>query len=158
MEVKILRFRVDLPQEFSGRGGQPTKLSKGSLTCFGRGRTVDSHAKEHKLLQRLVSAELDRRFPALEMIDGPVNVGIVIWCVRPKSHYSAKGLKSNVPFHQTGYPDVDKAARAILDTMSNRVFKDDCVVSTLVAKKRYTERRSNWISVCIEKESKEEIK
>lgn len=158
MEVKIVRFRVDLPQEFSGQGGQPTKLSKGSLTCYGKGRTADIHAREHKLLKQIVSAELDRRFPNLKRIDGPVRVGIVIWCVRLKSHYNSKGLKANAPVYQIAYPDIDKAARAILDTMSKRVFKDDCTVSTLVAKKRYTERCVNWISVCVEKEIEEEIK
>lgn len=70
----------------------------------------------------------------------PVSVSIVLFLPRPKGHFGAKGLKVSAPRNHTGKPDLDNAAKAILDAMTDFQFwKDDSIVCSLIISKMWTE-------------------
>jgi crossover junction endodeoxyribonuclease RusA len=66
------------------------------------------------------------------MFDGPVTVTLNFHLPRPVS------LPKKTIEH-TKRPDVDKLARAILDSLTGVFFKDDAQVVTLLATKRYAD-------------------
>lgn len=75
-------------------------------------------------------------------LDGPVEVTILFWLPRPRSHYGTgrnqHQVKSTAPRRPAGRPDVDKLARAVLDGLTmGGAFADDSQVVTLTAQKRY---------------------
>jgi len=80
-------------------------------------------------------------------LTGPVEMEIVFWLPRPKSHFRtgrhAGELKPNAPSHSTsaGQGDIDKLARCTLDGLSAKcggsVIADDSLVVKLSLEKRY---------------------
>lgn len=86
-------------------------------------------------------AALAMRARGLAMIEGPVEVSIHFVFKRPASHYgtgrNSEVVKPNAPKHHESKPDVDKLSRAILDSLSGTVIKDDCKVVRLHADKSY---------------------
>ena len=70
----------------------------------------------------------------------PLRVLIELFLPRPKAHFGAKGLKPNAPRWHTGKPDLDNAAKAILDAMTDFQFwKDDSLVFALEVCKEWTD-------------------
>lgn len=64
--------------------------------------------------------------------DGPVTVGLTFWFPRPKGHFTPRGiLKASAPRYHTVKPDVDKLARAVLDSLAHVAFSDDARVVAL---------------------------
>jgi Holliday junction resolvase RusA-like endonuclease len=67
-------------------------------------------------------------------IDGPVHVQIVLEVARPKSHYrangslSAAGRRALVPVRK---PDLDNAAKLVMDALNGRAYRDDVEVVSL---------------------------
>lgn len=83
---------------------------------------------------------------AWERIDNtPVDVTILILRRRPKHHYiagnPARPLRGNVPLTAApGVPDVDKAARLILDALTDAgMWRDDRLVSDLTIRRRWAD-------------------
>lgn len=88
---------------------------------------------------------LDGVTPYLDMWEGAVGVEIEFRFARPKGHYrtgkNAHVLRESAPLHPQVKPDVDKAARAVLDSLKAAgVVKDDARVTDLRAVKRYCRR------------------
>lgn len=78
-----------------------------------------------------------KEFHGLGIIE-PVTVRIDFHLPRPKSHYGKRGLKDSAPLHHTGKPDLDNAAKAVLDAMTDFQFwKDDSAVVRLVVTKSW---------------------
>jgi crossover junction endodeoxyribonuclease RusA len=77
--------------------------------------------------------------------DMPVAVIILIMKRRPKHHYiagnPARPLRGNVPLTAApGVPDVDKAARLILDALTDAgMWRDDRLVSDLTVRRRWAD-------------------
>jgi Holliday junction resolvase RusA-like endonuclease len=70
----------------------------------------------------------------------PLAVEIWLSMPRPKAHFGSKGLKPNAPDWHTQKPDLDNAAKAILDAMTDFQFwKDDSVVCNLTISKSWTD-------------------
>jgi len=73
----------------------------------------------------------------------PVAVEMTLWLPRPKSHYrtgasTAHLLAASAPRYPGGARwDVDKLARAVLDSIAGVLFGDDAQVADLTARKRY---------------------
>lgn len=78
-------------------------------------------------------------------IAGACTVDVVFALPRPKGHYgsgrNAHRLKPSAPAHPIARnkDDVDKLARAVLDSLAGIVFVDDGVVVGLRARKTYSE-------------------
>jgi Holliday junction resolvase RusA-like endonuclease len=83
------------------------------------------------------------RWQGMDIIAGPVE--LIIWfCVsRPKSHYrtgkNTQMVKASSPKHPVTRFDIDNYLKFIFDCMNGIVFKDDCQVVAVTAKKEYTE-------------------
>jgi crossover junction endodeoxyribonuclease RusA len=68
-----------------------------------------------------------------QQLTGPVSVSVCFALPRPKK-YQKRGLD---PAHCTA-PDIDKLLRAVLDALSQVVFRDDAQVVNVAAAKFYT--------------------
>lgn len=76
-------------------------------------------------------------------LDGPLSLILNFHLPRPKSHYRtgkrSAELRDNPPFYHTGKPDVDNAAKAIMDAMTQLAFwRDDSQVASCLITKTYT--------------------
>lgn len=71
----------------------------------------------------------------------PLQVEIQLFMPRPKAHFGAKGdVKPLAPQFHTQKPDLDNAAKAILDAMTDFQFwKDDSMVYRLEVSKDWTD-------------------
>lgn len=73
------------------------------------------------------------------LIDGPVQVCLTFHLLRPKSHFgsgkNSRRLKPSAPQRHTQTPDIDKLTRAVLDSLTGQVYRDDSQVSALRADK-----------------------
>jgi Holliday junction resolvase RusA-like endonuclease len=114
------------PKAFS-RGGRAGVYDPG--TAEGWKGQVAIAAKDHRPAQPLT---------------GPLSLILNFKMPRPKGHYRtgkrASELKDNTPFYHTGKPDVDNAAKAIMDAMTQLAFwQDDAQVASCLITKIYTQ-------------------
>lgn len=86
------------------------------------------------------AAEQMRRH-GFDLMDGAVWIDIAFHLIRPKSHFGSgknqRNIKPKSPTHHTQKPDIDKLTRAVLDSLSGQVFRDDSQVMQLVASKHW---------------------
>jgi len=110
---------------------------QGSKRHVGMGRMIES-CKALKPWRQTVITDA-QKLGITQPILTPVSVSLVFCFPRPKSHFKKNGdLCSSSPSHKTSKPDIDKLARAILDSLTLAgVFKDDAQVYSLTAAKRY---------------------
>jgi Holliday junction resolvase RusA-like endonuclease len=75
------------------------------------------------------------------LFTGPVLLDVVFSFTRPKSHYgtgrNADRLKPGAPRFHASKPDADKLARAIGDSLTGVVFRDDSQIGRLTVSKVY---------------------
>ncbi len=73
----------------------------------------------------------------------PYLLEVIFFFPRPKSHYGtgkkAGVLKDTAPVFHAGKPDVDKLVRAIGDSLTGIVVRDDSQIARVYAEKRYGE-------------------
>lgn len=70
----------------------------------------------------------------------PLKVSIVFAIPRPKGHFGKSGLRKSAPARHTGKPDLDNAAKAVLDALTDcQVWKDDSYIFDLRVRKMWTE-------------------
>lgn len=71
----------------------------------------------------------------------PLAVTITFRISRPGGHWNPKTgqLKASAPQFPAKKPDVDKLARATLDSLNGLVFDDDARIVELVVRKRFAE-------------------
>ena len=116
--------------------GQPA--SQGSKKHVGRGIMIDTDPRL-KSWRGLV-AEL---CPKGTFFDGPVRLTAVVQYLRPQSHYGRKKgeryLKDDAPHFKSSRPDADKIARAILDSLTGVLYKDDAQIVMLEIVKVYAD-------------------
>lgn len=129
---------------------------QGSKRHFGRGIMVESskHIKDWRAFARFKaeSAMQDK-----QLIDKPeaVCVGVMYTFERPQSHFLKAGLRFSSPNLHIGTPDVDKLQRALFDSMTGLVFKDDSQISKVIAFKMYGPISQTHVFVGVESEWKE---
>jgi Holliday junction resolvase RusA-like endonuclease len=106
---------------------------------FGKGRTYTDKAT--------ILAEKDVRAVWREggshrLPDGPVVAHIHICCERPQSHFTSKGALSATgrrsPF-PVRKPDLDNAAKLLLDSLNGLAYRDDSQVVELHVRRRWTD-------------------
>jgi crossover junction endodeoxyribonuclease RusA len=75
------------------------------------------------------------------LLEGGLAVRLLFVLPRPKGHYgtgrNAERLRLRAPAFPAVTPDIDKAARAVLDALTGVVMRSDAQVVTLHAEKRY---------------------
>lgn len=106
---------------------------QGSAKAFipkGWNRAIVTSANPNlKAWRALVTSEA-QRVAGDGQFTGPVAVGVAFFYQRPKS------LPKRV-LHNTKRPDVDKALRGILDSLSGVLYHDDAQVVRVLATKHY---------------------
>lgn len=117
-----------------------TPASQGSKSISRSGRVYDSDPKL-KAWRKLVAAEARKCLPTVPF-DCPVSVAMQFHYDRPKTR------KWDV--WKTSSPDIDKAARAVLDalTMSGMIVDDSRVVE-LTARKFFAFAEDPWTGVWV---------
>lgn len=120
------------------RGGVPT----GQIAVVDANKNAKSWQQEVRTAARnalLVLWEHSALFG--DLLDGPLNVSMVFYCRRPKSHFgtgrNSEVLKPNAPQFPTSKPDSLKLARGTEDALTGVVWHDDSQVVDLDVHKRY---------------------
>jgi Holliday junction resolvase RusA-like endonuclease len=79
-------------------------------------------------------------------LDGPLELNVTFVFPRPKSHYgtgrNAGTLKKTAPIWCATKPDVDKLVRAVADSMTGIVYRDDSQLVQVTAVKTYGQPRA----------------
>ena len=115
-------------------------VAQGSKRHVGRGIMVEDATRLKPWREALINAALNA-LPQ-EVFFGVVMVEILFSFPRPKSHFgtgrNAEILKPSSPHLKASAPDIDKLCRAVLDALVHAgTLRDDALVATLVATKRY---------------------
>lgn len=116
----------------------------------------DQQKKGLKDWENTVRMAAISRWQGREMIQGAVRINLIFQIKRPKNQLTSKGKRTKYyrPF-PTVKPDVDKLERAILDSLTGIVYKDDAQVVTGFHFKRYSELEGVWITISELKEDSE---
>lgn len=137
--------------------GEPA--SQGSKRAFvrgGRAVLVETSANTRPWRDSVKAAAIDAMTktqwhtawkgstPALDPpLTGPVSVELQLHYTRPRSHHRtgrwAHHLRPDAPEYVTKAPDIDKAARAILDALTGICYRDDSQVAVLYAVKLWAD-------------------
>ena len=117
----------------------------GGAVLMKNGRPViatrDSNVKSGPWMAavRFEAAEVYNERPLLR---GPVELSVIFYFARPKSHYgsgrNAGRLKPSAPLYHTQMPDLSKLIRTIEDALTGVIYKDDAQIS------RYGETGKDW--------------
>lgn len=132
-----------------------TPAPKGSARAIMRGgRAVSVPSGSNVNRDKLKSWDVCVRYQAVEAIvalgeaaptgplfvEVPVRVAITFRMQRPGSHWAKRGgLKPSAAALPSTKPDIDKLARATLDSLTGLIFDDDSRVAELVLRKVYAE-------------------
>lgn len=111
---------------------------QGSKRHVGGGRLIEQ-SKHLGPWRRTVIDALHESGMAQAKIDGPVSVQLSFHMPRPQYHYNKHGqIRVDALQFHIQRPDVDKLARAILDSLTiAAVISDDSIVAELYAAKYY---------------------
>lgn len=116
--------------------GKPA--AQGSKRHIGNGVLIESSARVRPWrtdVREAIAASL----PANWSRQGGMKVVLDFRFLRPKSHYTSKGmLTKRSPIYPTGrVGDLDKLARAVMDAATSIAFEDDSQVIQLICSKGY---------------------
>lgn len=111
---------------------------QGSKRHVGHGIMIES-SKHIKNWRAFARVKAEQAMAGHNLIDKPnaVCIGIIFAFDRPKKHFLKSGLRLDAPDLHTGTPDSDKLQRALFDSMTGIVFRDDSQVANVIATKRY---------------------
>lgn len=111
---------------------------QGSKKHVGRGMMVDANPML-KHWRKLVSEKVAEVMVGQEaFLLQPVVADFTFYMRRPKSHFGARGLLPSAPKYPIRTPDVDKLARAIMDSITDgRAWDDDARAVDMNVRKRY---------------------
>ncbi|MCA1571238.1 MAG: RusA family crossover junction endodeoxyribonuclease [Chloroflexi bacterium] len=75
---------------------------------------------------------LDELVEMIEPVEGPLAVEVVYYLQRPKSHYrtgrNAHLLRDGAPAYPATKPDLGKLSRAVQDSLSGLIYRDDAQI------------------------------
>ncbi len=127
--------------------GKP--VAQGSMVAYGR-KVAASNASALGLYRDRVGIAAAREWGE-DRVDSesPFEVRITFLFGRPKSHYGKKGLRPSAPPFHVKRPDIDKLARAVLDSLTHIVFADDSQVTSLIVAKNYTEQGNDHCAITV---------
>ena len=120
------------------------KRRDGSLVTRGDGSPVvnvtDDNAKSRSWKQDVAAAA--RREYSGPLVDGALAVHVTIYRPRPKGHFRSNGALSKAGVEApwpTGRPDVLKLVRAIEDSLTGVLWRDDAQIVREPIEKRWGE-------------------
>lgn len=118
---------------FAARGIPKPQGSKRAFVANGRAVMTESNKAGHKDWRATVSAAALDAIGDRPLLEGPLAVVITFALPRPKSHPKTR---TTWPIAR---PDVDKLERAILDSCTHIIWRDDSQVVDLRAVKVWAE-------------------
>lgn len=117
------------------------------------GRAYGRYAnQQHLMAWRESVAQAAWRNTNGEQFTGPVQVKVLFYFERPKTHYTSKGLlKPAAPAYITKKPDIDKISRAVLDALESAILMhgDETVVG-LYASKHWADDHPQGCHIIVE--------
>lgn len=140
--------------------GKP--IPKGSHKAFIRnGRAYITDIQKHLLQwQKAIRAEalkVKNSYTNVDWNNNAICLGLTFRFEHPKNHFTTKGKPSkNFALIHTKKPDFDKLARAVNDSLTGVLFKDDCRSFILPGLKFYGQQQGVWIQIYILSELKNE--
>jgi Holliday junction resolvase RusA-like endonuclease len=117
-----------------------------SSTRHGKVFQYDPSHKDKKKFALLVSNEF-RNDP----FNGDISVSLTFGIPRPKKHYRtgkySHKLKNNSPVFVRTKPDIDNLIKFVMDACNKVLWKDDCCIVEIQARKMYTDKPFTDIEV-----------
>jgi crossover junction endodeoxyribonuclease RusA len=108
---------------------------QGSKRHLGRGVMIESCRNVKPWRALVTSAAIATGLPILR---GPVSMSVVFLFLRPKGHYTSKGLlRSTAPQHHAVRPDGSKLLRSTEDALTGSLLEDDARIVSCTWQKRY---------------------
>jgi len=124
---------------------------------FRRGehiRNYDPSSTEKRDFLSIVQSKAPER-----PFDEPLAVMLYFDMPRPKGHYgtgrNAGVLKASAPKEHTKKPDIDNLVKFVLDALHGVYWRDDSIITSIWAKKSYSEKPKTI--VVIDKALREQI-
>lgn len=109
--------------------GDPLPLNRARVNW--NTRSVFDSQKKEKLKARITLEGQREDKPILE---GPLKVNVVFYLSIAKKR--ERFIKEDTPHAQK--PDLDNLIKYISDVMNDIIFKDDCLITDIVASKKYS--------------------
>jgi Holliday junction resolvase RusA-like endonuclease len=134
-----VRFQVQgRPQQKGSKRSVYRNRKGGGVNVY----QVDANERARPWQQAVAgAARMAMAEAALDLFPGPVMVQLFMSFARPQNHYGTGRnrwtLRAAAPGEMATTPDIDKLVRTVLDGLSGTVFRDDCQVVELVARKVY---------------------
>ena len=115
--------------------GRPVMRPNGTQVV----NVIDDNSKSKDWKRHVTLAA--RRAYCGEPLEGPIEVEMIFYRVRPKNHFgsgkNASRLKDTAPAFPTGKPDVLKLARGVEDALTGWCYVDDSQIVDEYLAKRY---------------------
>jgi crossover junction endodeoxyribonuclease RusA len=118
----------------------------------GRPIIVDSSGEEGRAWRSQVrDAAIAAYGEFRKVLEGPIAVAFEFHLLRPKGHYgtgrNSNFLRDGAPSHPCGMPDVLKLARAVEDSLTSVVWRDDAQIVSELLLKRYGDTEGVQVQV-----------
>jgi Holliday junction resolvase RusA-like endonuclease len=108
---------------------------QGSKRLVARGVMIESCRNVKPWRALVTSAAIATGLP---IIRGPVSMSVVFLFLRPKGHYTPKGvLRASAPEHHAVKPDGSKLLRSTEDALTGSLLEDDARIVSCTWQKRY---------------------
>ena len=119
-------------------------VPQGSKRAFqnrhtGRVQLVEVGGDRLTAWRHAVRFEALRAYGDAAPATGAVELVLEFFMTRPKNHSNKRGLKPTAPRVPITRPDIDKSSRAVLDSLTGVLYRDDSQVTRLTAAKYYGE-------------------
>lgn len=139
----ICSFTVyGLPQPQGSKRVVPTRAGP---------RSIESNEARIRPWRSAIASEAAVAMVGKQLATGPVQLRVEFVFPRPKNHFgsgkNAGTLKASAPEYVAKAPDVDKLVRAIGDSLTGVVLRDDAQIAHVNAWKRYGEPACAWVEV-----------
>lgn len=79
------------------------------------------------------------------LLECPLHLTLVFCMPRPQFHLNKNGVKDSAPKFPAKKPDADKLSRAVMDSLTGVIWKDDAQVTTKLVKKRFADSDPNGV-------------
>lgn len=119
---------------------EPMAQSRPRFARRGRG-VVAYEKKEMKIWRAECSKLVEEAFEAEKLIEGPLKIDATFYVKAPKYISSRKKYKEKLEAEEifcSKKPDIDNYLKALLDSMTGIIFKDDGQVAECRARKLYS--------------------
>jgi Holliday junction resolvase RusA-like endonuclease len=125
--------------------GNPKPLSR---QRFGLNRKTGkiinfnpSQTDKNSFLSQICSMKPDKPW------EGPIEINVTFKFIRPKNHYTKKGLRPNVPFCVEKRPDLDNLVKLITDAMNGVFYRDDAQIVAIMASKEFGDQPCTVVNI-----------